>query len=182
MTSANTVEVNGEQISATHILIASGVSPAIPDIPGLANAGYLTNETAFELEELPDKLIVLGGRFVALETAQLFARLGSKVTILQRSQRILPQESPDLTNELTRHLVKEGIEVITGVDLKRIYRERDEVLVEAVVNRALETFDGTHILAATGRQPNSANMGLEEVGIELDSNGFLKVDDYLQTS
>lgn len=182
LTSANTVEVNGEEIQATHILIASGVSPAIPDIPGLADVGYLTNETAFELDELPERLIVLGGRFVALETAQMFSRFGSKVTILQRSKRILPDEHPDITDELTRYLVEEGIEVITGVEIKRVYREGNEVLVEAVVKGASETFHGTHILAATGRQPNTKNMGLEDVGIEMDSKGFLKVDDFLQTN
>lgn len=182
LTSANTVEVNGETITASHILIASGVSPAIPDFPGLAETGYLTNETTFELEKLPEKLIVLGGRYVALETAQMFARLGSKVTILQRSERILPNESPDITNELTKYLIEEGIEVVTGAGIKRVYKNGRDVFVEVGVDRELKTFQGSHILAATGRKPNTANMGIEELGIGLDSKGFLKVDDYLQTS
>jgi mercuric reductase len=181
-TSNNTVEVNGEAINATSILIASGVSPAVPNIPGLAETGYLTNETAFELEELPEELIVLGGRFVALESAQMFARLGSKVTILQRSERILPNESRDITNELTKYLVEEEIEVVTGAHLNQVYKEGNGVFVEAVIKGRKKTFRGSHILAATGRKANTANMGLEEVGIGLDSKGFLKVDDYLQTN
>lgn len=182
LTSANTVEVNGEEINATHILIASGVSPAVPNIQGLAEAGYLTNESAFELGELPENLIVLGGRYVALESAQMFARLGSKVTILQRSERILPNESPDITNELTKYLIEEGIEVVTGAGIKRVHKNDGDVFVEVEVDGELKTFRGSHILAATGRQPNTNNIGLKDVGVELDSKGFLKVDEYLQTN
>lgn len=182
LTSPKTVEVNGEAIAADAVLIATGVAPAIPAVPGLAESGYLTNETAFELEVLPESLIVLGGRYVALETAQMFARLGSKVTILQRSGRILPNEGPDITDALTGYLSQEGIEVVTSVALRRVFREENQVLVEADVNGKPQTFQATHLLAATGREPNTQGMGLAEAGIALDRKGFLKVDETLQTN
>ena len=178
----NTVEVNGQQITGDAILVATGVSPAIPDIPGLAESGYLTNETAFELEELPESLIVLGGRYIALETAQMFARLGSRVTILQRSERILPSESPDITDALTGYFQEEGIRVVTNTRLLRVSREENRVTVEAEVAGERQTFRATHILAATGRKPNTQNIGLESVGVMLDSKGFLQVDETLQTT
>jgi mercuric reductase len=180
--SAKNVEVNGEIISGSHILIATGVAPKIPDIPGLADSGYLTNESAFELEELPESLIVLGGRYVALETAQMFARLGSKVTILQRSNRILPDQQSDITDALTGYLRDEGIEVHTGVTVREVRRENGHVIVNAGIQGKTVRFTATHLLAATGRKPNTSNMGLENVGVLLDEKGFLKVDETLQTN
>lgn len=182
LTDPNTVEVNGKEIIGDAVLIATGVSPAIPDVPGLAESGYLTNETAFELEELPESLIVLGGRYVALEIAQMFARLGSKVTILQRSERILPTESPDITDALTSYLTSEGIEIVTGTQLEKVFRGGNGVTVQAVVKGELQTFQASHLLAATGRKPNTRNIGLEDLGVEMDDKGYLQVDNTLQTT
>lgn len=182
LTSPKTVEVNGEVITATHILIATGVRPSIPDVPGLADSGYLTNESLFELDELPQSLIIIGGRYVALESAQMFARLGSKVTVLQRSERILPDESADITDALTGYLEDEGIEIVTGVRLEQVDREGQEVVVKTIVDGELRTFRASHLLAATGRRPNTDDLGLKAVGAEVDDTGFLKVDDYLQTN
>lgn len=182
LTSTRTILVNGREISASHILIASGARPFTADIPGLADSGYLTNESLFELDELPDSLIVLGGRYVALESAQMFARLGSKVTILQRSERILPNESADITEALKGYLADEGIEIITGIHLQRVSREKGEVLVTGSIGDLRKKFRATHLLAATGRKPNTDNMGLQSAGVALDENGFLAVDNYLRTN
>ncbi|RMG67301.1 MAG: mercury(II) reductase [Calditrichaeota bacterium] len=179
---ANTVEVNGETLHGDRILIATGASPFVPDIPGLSSVDYLTNQTAFELEELPASLIVLGGRYIALETAQMFARFGSKVTILQRSPRILPTELPDVTDELTEHLTAEGLQVVTGVKLERVEAAGKGIRVTARVKGELETFEAEKILVATGRRPNTADMGLEQVGVQLNEKGFVVVDDTLQTT
>ncbi len=182
LTSPNSVEVNGQSITADRLLIATGVRPFIPPVPGLEDSGYLTNESAFELEELPESLIVLGGRYIALETAQLFSRLGSQVTILQRSPHILPTETTDLTDALTGYLSEEGIQVVTGVSIERVDRDHDDVVVQATVNGTPQTFQAAHILVATGRKPNTDEMGLEDLGVNLDSRGFLEVDQTLQTS
>ncbi|MBI1191526.1 MAG: mercury(II) reductase [Tepidisphaera sp.] len=177
-----TVEVNGERIIGDRVLIATGVSPFVPAIPGLADAGYLTNESLFELDDLPESLIVLGGRYVAFECAQMMARFGSRVTILQRSDRILPTETADITDALTAYIHAEGIEVVTGVETRGVRREGDRLVIDARARGEARRFEASHILAATGRRPNTAGMGLEEVGVDLDRSGFVVVNDVLQTS
>ncbi|MFQ5443102.1 MAG: FAD-dependent oxidoreductase [Nitrospinales bacterium] len=111
------VQVNGERLNSDHIIISTGSSPLIPSIPGLAETGYLTTETAFELDELPESLIVLGGGYIGLECSQMFARLGSRVTLVELLPRILPNEMPDLSQALTEYLEEENIEIITGAGL-----------------------------------------------------------------
>lgn len=176
------VEVNGERFSGARVLIATGVSPFVPSIPGLEETGFLTNESLFELEKLPESLVVLGGRYVALECAQMMARFGSRVIILQRSERILPTESPDITDAMTAYFREEGIEIVTGVETRSVRRAGDRVHVETRVGGEPRTFTASHILAATGRHPNTSGMGLEDVGVELDDHGFVAVDDALRTS
>lgn len=182
---SRTVEVasgSGERLTADRVLIATGASPFIPSIPGLAESSYLTNESLFELEERPASLIVLGGRYVALECAQMMARLGTKVTILQRSDRILPTETPDLTDALTGYLQEEGITVVTNVTTKRVRRDSGNVVVEADVNGQSQQFIASHLLIATGRRANTNNLGLEAIGVKTDEAGFIAVDATGQTS
>jgi len=178
----HTVEVNGERITADRVLIATGASPFIPSIPGLAESGYLTNESLFELEELPASLIVLGGRYVGLECAEMMARLGTKVTILQRSDRILPTETSGLTDALTGYLQDEGIEVVTGVSTQAVRRDGEQVTVEAQVGEQPRQFTAAHLLVATGRRANTQNMGLEAIGVRTNDRGFINVDATGQTS
>lgn len=180
--SPDTVEVNGERISGDRVLIATGTSPFVPPIPGLAEAGCLTSDTLFELTEQPDSLIVLGGRYIALECAQMMARLGTKVTILQRSERILPTESPDLTDALTGYLRDEGVEVVTGVTTRSVRRDAGRVIVEVEADGNPRRFEAAEILAATGRRANTKGMGLDAAGVEVDDKGFVRVDDTLRTT
>ncbi len=182
LVSPGIVEVNGERIDADRILIATGAAPKIPSIPGLAQSGYLTSSTTFELEEIPESIIVLGGRYIAVEMAQMLSRFGGRVTMLQRSSRILPVEMEDLTEELTKYLAGEGIEIVTGVALKNISRKNGETVVEAIVEGENRMFNASELLVATGNKPNTEGMGLEEAGVELDGDGFVKVDDSLQTN
>ncbi len=176
------VTVNGERLTGDAFLIATGARPAVPAIPGLSDAGFLTNETAFELAELPASQIVLGGRYMALETAQMFARLGSRVTVLQRSERILPTESADLTDALTGYLQAEGIAIRTAVTVSKVGRDEDGVVVHTQAAGKEDVLRASHILVATGRVPNTDQLGLETVGVTTDRRGFLVVDDTLQTS
>ncbi|GJQ64431.1 MAG: mercury(II) reductase [Melioribacteraceae bacterium] len=178
----NTIEADGKKYSAENILIATGSTTFVPDIPGLNEINYLTNETLYDLEELPEHLIIIGGRYIALENAQMFARLGSKVTILQRSFRILPDEMPDVTETLKDYLAEEGIEIKTGVKIKSINMKEGKVLVNALVKDEKETIQGTHIFVATGRKGNAKGFGLEEVGVEFHKQDFIKTNEYMQTS
>lgn len=181
---ARTVEVNGERLVGDVVLLCTGARPAVPEIPGLADVPFLTNETAFELTELPESLIVLGGRYIALECAQIFSRLGSRVTVLQRSARILPTESPALTDELTGFLKSEGLGIVTGVAIQRVFKDGSGVAVEAAVagRRRREVFRASHLLVATGRTPNSDGLGLKTVGVTVDAHGFITADAYLATT
>jgi mercuric reductase len=176
------VSAGGERLIGDAFLIATGARPAVPPIPGLGEVGFLTNETAFELEELPESLIVLGGRYIALETAQLFARLGTRVTILQRSDRILPSESPDLTEALADYLRAEGISIATGVVVREVGRDAAGVVVRARVAGEEHVLRGSHLLLAAGRAPNTRGLGLEAIAVDIDASGFLVVDEALRTS
>lgn len=179
---ARTVEVKGQQLSGDAVLVCTGARPAVPAIPGLADVPFLTNESAFELTELPESLIVLGGRYIALECAQIFSRLGSRVTVLQRSARILPTESSVLTDELTAHLTAEGLGIVTGTAIQRVFTESAGVAVDAVVNGQPQTFRASHLLLATGRTPNADGIGLKNVGVATDEQGFIATDARLATA
>lgn len=180
--SENAVSVNGELIRGDRFLIATGATPFAPPIPGLEEAGYLTNESLFELEELPESVIVLGGRYIALECAQMIARFGSRVAILQRSDRILPTESPDLTDALAGYLRDEGIQIETGVTIRGVRRDNAAAVVDAEVGGVARTFRAAKILVATGRKPNTRGLGLDAMGVEVDRQGFVQVDDTLRTT
>ena len=178
----NTVEINGELKSANKILIATGSSTFIPDIPGLNETKYYINDTLYELDKLPEHLIIIGGRYIALENAQMFARLGSKVTLLQRSSRILPTEMPDITDSLTEYLREEGINVITGVKINSVSDLKGKVEVLFTTDNMENVLEGSHLFIATGRKGNTKNIGLENLGIEFYGNDFIKTDKYLKAN
>jgi mercuric reductase len=184
--SPSSVRVNGDLHEGTSILVATGARPWLPDIPGLAESGPLDSTSAFELKRLPESMIVLGGRYIALEIAQMFARFGTRVTILQRSTRILPTEDPDLTDALTGYLRSEGLRVETSVRIRDVTRNGAKVVVRARVGDEDEDenkiFEAEQILCATGRRANTENLGLQEIGVRLSENGDILVDDTLQTS
>lgn len=179
---STTVSVNGENINAEKIIIATGSSPYLPPIKGLAQSGYLTSETLFELDELPESIIVLGGRYIALECAQMMSRFGCKVTILQRSQSILPTEDEDISMALSGYLQSEGVEIVTGVAIESVERGSGGVTVKANVGGNSKIFKSTHLLMALGRKPNTQNIGVENAGVEISADGSLVVDDELSTT
>jgi len=179
---AHTVIVGDREIRGEKILIATSSAPYLPPIPGLADVGMMTSTEAFALTTLPQKLIVLGGRYIALEIAQMFSRFGTEVTILQRSGRILPDESPELTDALTGYLREEGISIQTNVALKSARREGNEITLLTEIDGKEHRFSSPHVVAATGRRANTKRMGLEAVGINTRANGALAVDERLETS
>jgi mercuric reductase len=182
LTGKNSVTVNGVTYTSKYILIAAGSSTVIPDIPGLNTVPYLTNDSLYELEELPQHIIIIGGRYIALENAQLLARLGAKVTILQRSNRILPNEMPDITQALTKYLNQEGVEIKTGVKLQSVEKANDKIVVKADIEGNGQHIEGTHLLIASGRKGNAKGLDLEELEINTFGNGFIKTDEFLKTN
>jgi mercuric reductase len=179
---ARTLQVGDRQIQANAFLIATGARPAVPDIPGLAEVGYLTSTTALQLDHVPESVTVIGSGYIALELGQLLRRLGARVTLLQRSPRLLKSYDPELGEAMRGVLADEGIELITGVRYLRVDGGRDgrRVLLE-VAGRA-RTVDSAEILVATGRQPDTAALHLERAGVRTGTHAEISVDGELRTN
>ena len=170
-------------IEAERIFLDLGTHASIPPIPGLAEAAPLTHIEILELDRLPEHLIVIGGGYVGLEFAQAYRRFGSRVTILQRSSHLLPNEDADVVEALQTILAGEGIEIFTSVEVQKVEgRSGDKVRLMVRTAEGERFIDGSDILVATGRTPNTANIGLEIAGVELTSAGWLKVNDRLETT
>lgn len=182
LTADGGVEVDGRTYRPARILIAAGAHPYVPPFPGVDGVEVLTSTEALSLPERPESLIVLGGRYVALELAQMFARFGTRVTLLQRSSRILPDHEPEIADALADSLREEGVDIHTGATVVRLGREGKEKVVEAQVGGGVRTFRAAHILVATGRRANTEGLGLEEAGVETDEQGFVRVDGALRTT
>ncbi|HDQ04510.1 MAG TPA: mercury(II) reductase [Deltaproteobacteria bacterium] len=185
---AHTVRVGKQTLIGDQILIATGTRPAIPPIAGLDRVPYLTSDLlttgeALELTELPDSLIIVGGGYIALELGQMFHRFGTRVTVLEHSRVILPRYEPEVSHVLTFILRKEGVNIVTEAQAVRTaLKPNGEVEVIARVSGKEQTFSAQKLLIATGRQPNTDGIGLEEVGVRLDDRGYVLVNDELQTS
>ncbi len=178
---AQTIECGGERIRAGKYIIATGGSPAVPPIPGLKEAGYLTSTTALELREPPKRLAVLGGGPVGLEMGQLFMRLGSAVTFITRGE-VASREEPETSLTLRAVLEEEGARVVTNAEVIGVERVTGGRRISFKHDGRQEVLDVDEVLVATGRRPNTEGMGLEKAGIELTKLGAIKVGDDLQTT
>ena len=170
-----------ETIEAEHFLVATGSHPWAPPVDGLEEAGYLTSTTAMELTEVPESLLVLGGGYVALEQAQLFARLGSKVTLLVRS-RLASKEEPEVSKAVQEVFAEEGIRVVRRAVPTRVTRDAGQVVVTAEVSGGEQEFRGEQILVALGRRPVTAVLNLDVVGVKTGEGGEIVVTTQLQSS
>lgn len=171
----DTLYLDGRTIRARTYIVATGAEPAVPDVPGLQDAGYLTSTTAMAQTELPKRLVTIGGGFVGLEQSQLFGRLGAKVTIIGR---LAPRAEPELASRLRRVFLDEGIAIVKGRAIK----------VEAKGTTKVVTTDGgtaveaDAVLVATGRRARTDALDVEAAGLKLDEHGFISVDDELRTA
>src|SRR5215831_8147958 len=168
--------LNGEGIICRNTLIATGSRPAIPKVEGLQEVGFFTNEDAFNLMELPLSLIIVGGGPVGVELGQAFERLGSKVTIIQGSDRILPKEDPEVSATVADVLRSEGIDIYTNVRFIKAVRNGNKKVVLTKQGENLLNFQADEILIALGRQPNVEGLNLEAARVKYD-NTSIKVDD-----
>ena len=179
--SPGAISVAGAQLIAGKTVVATGARPAIPAIPGLRDVPYLTSTEALELEELPASLIVMGGGYVGLELAQMFARFGVAVTVVCRS-RLLPHIEPELSVALEGYLVEEGLTIRKGVNYHSVVEKAGRIVLSFEVDGRLECLSGDKLLVAAGREPNSHDLGLESVGVALGPQGGIEVDEFLRTS
>ncbi|MEE8390691.1 MAG: mercury(II) reductase [Anaerolineae bacterium] len=176
------VEVDGRLFRPARVLITTGASPHVLPIPGIEKVKVLTSTEALALRERPESLLVIGGRSVALELAQIYARFGTRVTLLQRSPRIIPEHEPEIAEALAGYLREEGVTIHTGVVVQAIRQEDNEKVVTATVDGEEGVFRAVQVLMATGRRPNTADWGLEQIGLELDGRGAIVVDGQMRTS
>jgi pyruvate/2-oxoglutarate dehydrogenase complex dihydrolipoamide dehydrogenase (E3) component len=189
-TGPHALSVEGTPLESDKIFIDTGARPRVPEIPGIAASGYLTNETILELTELPGHLIVLGGGYIGLEFGQMFARFGSQVTVIQDTVQILPHEDPEVAAELQNALESEGVNFLLDATVTRVERLEESLIVTLeVANNPVNpqkkntgSLTGSHLLVATGRQPNIGALGLERAGIEIEEHGFIKVNPRLETN
>ena len=183
-----TIEVtlaNGtkRELRGTNVIISTGTHAAIEAIPGLREAQPLTHVEALELDRIPGHLIVLGGGYVGLEMAQAMRRFGARVTVVERSERLLPKEDDDVSDALAAVFRDEEIEVIPNAEVRRVAGKSGEgVEITLAQDGAARSVAGTHLLVATGRAPNTAEIGAEKAGVELTERGFVKVNERLETT
>jgi mercuric reductase len=177
-----TVEVNGNKITAKRFLIATGASPSIPNIPGLKDVDYLTITSLLELKELPKSLAVIGSGYIGLELGQLFHHLGVEVTLMQRSQRILKEYDPEISEAVEKALTEQGIHFVTGAAFERVEQNGDMKQIHVTVNGEKKIIEAEQLLIATGRKPNTEALNLQDANVEVGSRGEVKIDDYLRTS
>ncbi len=180
------VQLNGggtRVLSGERLFLNLGTHAAIPPVPGLAEAKPLSHIELLETSRLPEHLVVLGGGYVGLEFAQAYRRFGSRVTVLERGPQILSREDPDFAHELHQILASEGIEILLGSEIiKAEGRSGEGVRLGVRIGGASRDIQCSDVLAATGRTPNTAGIGLEATGVALDARGYIKVNDRLETT
>ncbi len=186
-TAVTSVDGSVRRLTGDQVLIATGSHSIIPDLPGLADTPYLTSDLLtsqedLELTERPDSLIIVGGGYIALELGQLFTRLGTQVTILERSGRILKDYEAEVSSTLTQALRAEGLRILTRATVVEVRGDERQVTVTAEVRGERQELAAARLLVATGRAPTTRDLGLERVGVRLDERGAVAVDAELRTS
>ncbi len=172
------------RLSADRIVINTGLRPALPSLPGLERVNALTSTSILELTQAPAHLIVIGGGYVGLEFAQAYRRFGSRVTVVQRGEQLLAHEDADIAAAVTQILRDEGIDVLLATDAVRTepHGEGVRLLVRTRADGSENMVVGSHLLVATGRTPNTEDLGLAAAGIEMDARGHVRVNERLETS
>jgi len=176
------VAVDAAELGADRIFINVGARAAIPPITGLDRVPYLTNSSMMDVDFLPSHLIILGGSYVGLEFAQMYRRFGSAVTVIELGPRLIPREDEDVSQAIAAFLTEEGIDVRTDSKVVGAEKERDSIAIKVESAGKVSQFVGTHLLVATGRRPNTDDLGLDKAGIAADARGYIQVDDQLRTN
>ncbi len=171
-------------LSADLVVVNTGLRAAVPDIKGLADVPYLTSTSILELTERPGHLIVMGGGYVGVEFAQAFRRFGSRVTVIQRNEQLLPREDHDIAARVADILREEGMEVLLSAEAMHVRRADDGIHLvwRAQKGGAEHEVVGSHLLVATGRVPNTDDLGLDVAGVDADAHGYVRVNEWLETS
>ena len=181
------ITVGSETLRGERFLVATGTRPVVLDIPGLASVPYLTSDLltsaeSMELKTLPESLVCIGAGYIGLELGQMFARFGTKVTILNRSPHLLPGYEPEISQSVAESFAAEGIEVLQSIEVRKVENRDGRVFVETQSRDGRRTLEASHLLVAAGRIPNTEKLHLDLAHVELDKRGFVAVNDELRTS
>jgi pyruvate/2-oxoglutarate dehydrogenase complex dihydrolipoamide dehydrogenase (E3) component len=180
------VQAGSEVLTSDRIFINVGARAGVPDIPGLEQVDYLTNSSMMDVDFLPRHLLILGGSYIGLEFGQMYRRFGSEVSIVEHGPRLVAREDEDVSAAITDILAREGITVLPGAKCLRIYKQGDDIVMTVDCAGTSEPgtseLRGSHLLIATGRRPNTDDLGLDRAGVKQDARGYIVVDDELHTS
>ncbi len=176
------LRVNGSSVIGEKFIIATGASTYVPPIAGIREVGYLTNETALSPTEIPDSMVIVGGGPLGLEFAQMYNRFGTKVTIVQHGERILPREEPEVSQLMHEILSEEGVKILTEASPTRAAKKGAEKVLSISVNSRKQELRAREILLASGRRPNTSILNLEAAHVKTDERGFVVIDDEMRTS
>jgi dihydrolipoamide dehydrogenase len=178
-----TLEVNGEQIKGKKIFIGSGARPLIPPIKGIENIEYLTNETVLDLKERPKSIVIIGGGYIAVEFAHFFAAMGTEVTILQRGPRLVKNSEPEISDLLKKQMGKR-MTILTNTEVLEVKKQQNSIHIIGKNKRTGKemTVMAEKIMIAAGRKSNADLLKVKNTGVETDDRGYIKVNEYLETS
>jgi pyruvate/2-oxoglutarate dehydrogenase complex dihydrolipoamide dehydrogenase (E3) component len=181
-TAPRTIAVDGRELRAERVFLNVGGRAFVPEIPGVRDLPYLTNTSIMELDTLPEHLVIIGGSYIGLEFAQMYRRFGSKVTVVEKMDKLLPHEDEDVASEIRAILEREGIEILTGAECMALGKRGNRIAVTLECRGGPPLAEGSHLLLAVGRVPNTQDLGLTEAGIQTDARGYIQVDDACRTS
>ena len=178
----STVRVNGSLLEAAQIFLNVGGRASVPDMPGIAEVGYLTNSGMMDVNFLPEHLVIIGGSYIGLEFAQMYSRFGSRVTVVEMGPRLIAREDEEVSAAVQRILEGEGIEIRLNAKCITLAKHGNGVAAGLSCEGGPPEVTGSHLLLAVGRVPNTDDLGLEKAGVKTDARGYIAVDDELRTS
>jgi len=180
--SPNTVRVNGDVLEADKIFINVGARAFVPDMPGLKEIDFLNNSSMMEVDFLPEHLVIVGGSYIGLEFAQMYRRFGSDVTVVERNDRLIPRDDEDVSVTVKEIVENEGVEVRLNAECLTVEKRGNGVAISVECETGAPKIEGSHLLMAVGRTPNTHDLGLAKAAIKTDPRGFIVVDDQLRTN
>lgn len=180
--SAHEIEVGGRKLTADRIFINVGGRPSTPTLTGMDSVPFLNNISMMDVDFVPAHLIVIGGSYIGLEFAQMYRRFGAEVTVCEMGPRLIGREDEDVSDEIRAILEREGVTVRTGATCLSVERQGSGVTVGVECDSGAPKIEGSHLLFATGRAPNTEDLGLDRAGIATDKRGYISVNDQLETS
>ena len=178
----NVLKVGDKRIQGKKIYLNVGTRPVAPPISGIESIDWMDSAKLLELQEVPEHLLIIGGGYIGVEFAQVFRRLGSRITIVQRGSQLMPQEDEDVAKAIEQFLIDEGITILKNTGARKVEKINGKVILDVDQNGNQKVIQGSHLLIAAGRKPNSDNLQLENTSIQTDERGFIQVDEHCRTS